>query len=300
MKRVYFTLIFLCVSFSALFSQVPQGINYQAVVRDASGNLQGNQTVSVRFSIEDGTTAVYQELHNTTTNGFGLLKLLVGKGSPISGSFASVSWSQGPYFLKVEIDDGSGFQSLGSTELVSVPFALYAESAAGVENIFLSDLEDVGMQNPQTGQVLKWDGSSWVPQNEEINDADSDPANELQSINLSGNNLTLSNGGGSVVLPSTPSYTGGNGININGSVIENTGDLDPNNEIQTISLSGNNLTLSNGGGSVALASAPTYTAGTGISISGNSISNTGDLDGSDDVLLGSAAGGDLGGLIPIL
>ncbi|MEM6801444.1 MAG: tail fiber domain-containing protein [Bacteroidota bacterium] len=298
MKRLYFTLIILFVGFTSLFSQAPQGINYQAVVRDASGNLQGNQTLSVRFSIEDGTTSVYQELHNTSTNGFGLLQLVLGKGSPISGSFANVAWSQGPYFLKVEIDNGSGYQSLGSTELVSVPYALYAESASGVENIFLSDLEDVGSQSPQSGQVLKWDGSNWVPQNEEINDADSDPANELQSINLSGNMLTLSNGGGSVALPSAPSYTGGSGISVTGTLIENTGDIDPNNEIQMLSLSGSNLSLSNGGGSVILPAGTSYTAGAGVSISGNSIANTGDLDGSDDILIGSVAGGDLGGTYP--
>ncbi len=113
-------------------------------------------------------------------------------------------------------------------------------------------------------------------------DADASPTNELQALSLNGQNLSLSNGGGTVALPATPTYTAGTGISINGNTITNTGDADASttNELQALSLNGQNLSLSNGGGTVILPATPTYTAGTGISIIGNSIANTGDADAS--------------------
>jgi hypothetical protein len=103
---------------------------------------------------------------------------------------------------------------------------------------------------------------------------DPSPTNELQNLSLSGNNLTLSNGGGSVTLPTGTTYTQGSGILINGGVISNIGDLSTTNELQNLSLSGNNLTLSNGGGSVTLPTGTTYTQGSGININANTISAT--------------------------
>jgi hypothetical protein len=108
-------------------------------------------------------------------------------------------------------------------------------------------------------------------------DGDNSATNEIQTLSLSGNNLSLTNGGGVVTLPTGTTYTAGTGISISGSnVISNTGDGDNSatNEIQTLSLSGNNLTLTNGGGVVTLPTGTTYTAGTGISISGNQITNS--------------------------
>ncbi|MCK6694467.1 MAG: tail fiber domain-containing protein, partial [Thermoanaerobaculia bacterium] len=119
-------------------------------------------------------------------------------------------------------------------------------------------------------------------------DADNDPANELQTLSLTGNDLTLSDGGGTVALPPSNSYDAGAGIDITGTApnftIINTGDADnnPANEIQTLSLTGNDLSLSNGGGTVTLPADNTYTAGPGISITGSApnltINNTGDAD----------------------
>ncbi|MEM8888999.1 MAG: hypothetical protein AAGD28_13530, partial [Bacteroidota bacterium] len=245
MNRSLLLLCLLLLGYAGLFAQAPQGINYQAVVRGNTGNLQINKTLGVRFSIEDGTNIVYQELHNTTSNGFGLVELVIGKGTPLSGTFNAVPWSQGPYFLKVEIDDGTGFQNLGTTELVSVPFALYAESAATVENITLTDLDDVANQAPMIGQVLKWDGSSWVPQDDLQEDGDIDSSNEIQNLSISGNIITLDNGGGSVTLPPL------------------------------------NLTV-----------------GPGLDFSGGVLTNSGDIDASDDITIGTPAGGDLGGVYP--
>lgn len=171
----------------------------------------------------------------------------------------------------------------------------------------------LSQQSATSGQVLKWDGTNWTPQadngggtgdfynagtgisiagsapNFTINntgDADNNPANEIQTLGLMGNTLSLSNGGGSVMLPAGNNYTEGAGIDITGSApnftIVNAGDLSNTNEIQTLSLMGNQLDLSNGGGSVILPDGDSYTAGTGISITGASpnftINNTGDTD----------------------
>ncbi|MFZ2899219.1 MAG: tail fiber domain-containing protein [Saprospiraceae bacterium] len=163
-------------------------------------------------------------------------------------------------------------------------------------------------------------------------EVDGSVTNEIQTLSLSGADLTLSNGGGTVTLPTGTTYTAGNGIGISGNVISNTGDLSAVNEIQTISLggdtislsngggsvilpeevdgsvtneiqslslNGDTLSLSNGGGSVLLPSGQIYTAGSGISIDGNNvISNTGDVVAADDINIGTTAGGDLSGVYP--
>lgn len=119
----------------------------------------------------------------------------------------------------------------------------------------------------QGGQVLKWSGSTWAPANSDVN-------TDAQTLNLSTNTLSISNGN-SVTLPA---YTAGSGITINGSNVISATDNSTTNEIQTLGLSGNILSLSSGGGSVTLPTGTTYTAGTGISISSGVISNTGDND----------------------
>lgn len=146
----------------ALMAQVPQGMKYQAVARDASGNVLANTLVSFRISILGGSatgTAVYRETHaGKSTNGYGLVDLVVGQGTPVTGSFLSVDWSTGAYFLKVEMDPagGSAYQEMGVSPLMSVPYALFAKM---VEE-----------------------------------EADGDPVNEIQTLSINGNQLSLSLG----------------------------------------------------------------------------------------------------------
>ncbi len=118
----------------SLFSQGPNAFKYQSVVRDLSGNTINNQSVSFRLSILQGTasgTNVYSETHNVTTNNFGLANLNIGSGTVISGSFTGISWGSGPYFLQVEFDPsgGSSYILMGSDQLLSVPYALYAANS---------------------------------------------------------------------------------------------------------------------------------------------------------------------------
>jgi hypothetical protein len=119
-----------------LFAQtVPQGINYQAVARDASGNELINQPLTIQFSIIEDVlagTISWQETHSVITNDYGLFTAIIGNGvstgSGTSGSFALIDWSSLPHFLKVEIDDGWGYVDMGTTAFMSVPYALRAEN----------------------------------------------------------------------------------------------------------------------------------------------------------------------------
>ena len=137
MKKSLLFLFVLMLSAVALFAQAPQKMSYQAVVRNANNTLVTSQNVSARVSILQGSvngTPVYVEIHNATTNANGLLTLEVGGGSTVTGSLATVDWANGPFFLKSEIDPNGGvnYSIEGTQQLMSVPYALYAEKAGNV------------------------------------------------------------------------------------------------------------------------------------------------------------------------
>lgn len=111
--------------------QIPQAISYQAIARDLSGNVLSNKNVSLRISIlkeNNGTKTVYVETHTATTNQFGLLNLQIGKGIPQAGMFSAIDWA-GTCYAKIEIDvnGGSNFQEIATSQILAVPYALYAE-----------------------------------------------------------------------------------------------------------------------------------------------------------------------------
>ena len=132
------TMLLSLMTYHTLYAQAPQEINYQAVIRDNLGSLIVNQEVDIRFTIDRGSNSIgspYIEVHNNVlTNEFGLVTLKIGTGdiSANSINFSSIDWSADRHFLQVEVDpDNSGFVDLGNTELVSVPYALYAETSGG-------------------------------------------------------------------------------------------------------------------------------------------------------------------------
>jgi hypothetical protein len=129
-------LVLLCVLFcgASANAQSPQSINYQAVVRDANGVVVMNRVVTFRLSIlTGGSTGVaqYVETHNATTNTFGLVTLNIGLGTPTTGSMSNVTWATGSKFLRVEVDinGGTNYTALGTTQFLSVPYALYAATS---------------------------------------------------------------------------------------------------------------------------------------------------------------------------
>ena len=253
MKRIFTLLIAILIGFatSAQTPQTPQGIKYQSVVRNNSGAVVANQSVSVKLSILKGGasgTVVYIETHSVTTNTFGLISLNIGGGTAKSGTFSAINWGSDTHFLKVEMDvsGGTTYTTFGTSEFLSVPYALHAKT---VEN------------------------------------ADIDTTNEIQTLSLTGNQLSLSKNGGTVTLPSggvgagdnwgtqvaqTDVTIGGDGTSAtpltlaqqgattgqilywNGtSWVPGANDSDASNELQTLSVSNDTLTIS-GGNSVKL------------------------------------------------
>ena len=130
--RNFTPLLFLLIT-ASVFSQSPQKMSYQAVIRDASNTLVSNQSVGMQISILQTTTtetAVYTETHTVTANINGLISLEIGTGST-SDNFSTIDWSAGPYFIKTETDPtgGNSYTIIGTSQLMSVPFALYATTS---------------------------------------------------------------------------------------------------------------------------------------------------------------------------
>ena len=126
-KALLFLSFILCQLLA--FAQAPQGLNYQAIYRDDKGVAVANQSVSVVFSILENSitgASVYTEKHTAQTNAFGLFNLVIGKGAPQTGTFANIDWSNGSKFLKVEVNN----TLIGTTQLMSAPYALYAENGS--------------------------------------------------------------------------------------------------------------------------------------------------------------------------
>lgn len=125
-------LILICLIFSAasLYAQAPEKLNYQGIARNTSGLPFQDRNLGLRISILDGGTVVYVETNNISTNAFGLYKLAIGAGTPTTGTFGNIDWSSGNKFIKVEIDPngGTNYTTLGTNELLSVPYALYAQT----------------------------------------------------------------------------------------------------------------------------------------------------------------------------
>jgi hypothetical protein len=191
---VRFIAIFLLVSSFAANGQAPNKFNYQGVARDAAGSPIASTSIGLRLSIHDGSAlgaTVYQETHLVTTNAFGLYNVAIGGGTVTggSGAFSAISWGTGDKYIQVEIDPsgGSTYVNLGTSQLLSVPYALYAANGGGGGSYTAgtgisitgatinaqngsalwnaNQLQGVGISTvtPTTGQVLSYNGSNWQP-----------------------------------------------------------------------------------------------------------------------------------------
>lgn len=184
---------FLPFSLPLHAQQVPQGIRYQAVLRDGN-QLLSNTAVTMEFSIVQLGSTVYREEQVLNSNGHGLVVASIGEGTALIGQFDSISWILNPTELRVRVDIGSGMEDMGIERLVTVPYAFVADRARTVDKLSFFDLNDVDGSQPTVGEVLTWNGSEWEGQN-------------------------------------IPVYTAGDGIAVNNSVIENTGDTDPSDDM---------------------------------------------------------------------
>ncbi|PQB07850.1 hypothetical protein BST83_12320 [Polaribacter filamentus] len=137
MKKLYIILAALLVTAST-FAQAPEKMSYQAVVRDSGDALVTSQPVGMQISILQNTpvgTAVYVETQTPTTNVNGLVTLEIGTGTVVSGDFTTIDWSADSYFIKTETDPagGTNYTIIGTSQLMSVPFALYAKTSESSE-----------------------------------------------------------------------------------------------------------------------------------------------------------------------
>lgn len=120
-----------------LVAQTPNAFQFQAVVRNTQGEVLRSQPVSMRFTLHksaaDGTT-VFQETQTATTTANGLVNLQIGNGTPATGSLGlgEIDWTSGSYFMQVEIDNGAGYNALSTQQLLSIPFAKYAQAAGNL------------------------------------------------------------------------------------------------------------------------------------------------------------------------
>lgn len=182
MRRVNHHLIVIAVLLQ-LFSlketkaqQVPQGINYQGIAKDASGMVITSRTIGIRISIYSGSAAgtlQWEETHAALCNEFGLFTLVIGKGTSTgqgaAASFSVVPWGSADHWLKVGMDvsGGTGYVDVDNSQLLSVPYALYSAQSGKVTGaISLNDLTDVDTGGVFNSAVLKWNGSVWKPSKE--------------------------------------------------------------------------------------------------------------------------------------
>ena len=237
-------LLLLALVISILVSsQVPQAFKYQAVARDNSGNVIVNQNIGFRISILIGSptgSVVYAETHTVASNDIGLVNLDIGTGTLVSGNFSNINWGASTYFTKIEMDatGGSNYLFMGTSQLLSVPYALHAETANNVLN--------GSSYSAGTGISIN---------NNTISNSAPD-----QTVSLTGTGGTSVTGvyPNFVINSATggTNYTAGNGISINGSTIANT------SPDQTVSITGTgglsvtgtypNFTINSTGGGVTL------------------------------------------------
>jgi hypothetical protein len=174
MKKLFTLILAISVTIIA-FAQSPEKMSYQCVVRNASGVLVANQSVGLKISILQGTpsgTVIYSETYspNPQTNANGLVTIEIGGGFPVTGTFSAINWASGPYFLKTETDPtgGTSYTITGTSQLLSVPYALHAKTAATANYNDLSNLPSLNISNWNTAygwgnHAGLYRAAGWVP-----------------------------------------------------------------------------------------------------------------------------------------
>jgi len=159
--RKIFILFFLIVGLAITgagvsLADTPQGFNYQAVARDASGNVLMDTEVDVTINLLQGAfdgPVVFSEYHRSRTTNQGLINLVIGSEEQVH--FAEIDWSDGPYFLEVIVNG----QTMGTSQLMSVPYALYAERSGSSSG---SDMVGSMPDASEPGEMMYWDGTEWI------------------------------------------------------------------------------------------------------------------------------------------
>jgi uncharacterized protein (TIGR02145 family) len=161
MRKILLSIVVSVLALSGLFSQVPQKINYQAVIRDANGEVLHNESISLRVSLHLGSIGgqnLYSEVHHASTNEFGLVNLAIGTGQSTQ-QFAGIEWGgNNSVWIKIEFDreGGTAFVQMGGMELMSVPYSLYSSEAGAappvLENMTNEELNSI--EDPPLGLMI--------------------------------------------------------------------------------------------------------------------------------------------------
>ncbi|MBI2280882.1 MAG: tail fiber domain-containing protein [Bacteroidetes bacterium] len=268
MKTIKLTFILICnllFAISNLQAQAPEKINYQAVARNLTGNPLINQAVGLEFNIRQGSptgAVVYSETHTgVSTNQFGLFTAEIGGGTVNSGIFSAINWGLSSFYLQITIDGNI----LPATQLLSVPFALYAKESAngptgasGHNTLMNSTPEPAGTNCINGGYFIQ----TWL----DLDDNGALSTGETPISYYVCNGTDGANG-----LPGTNGTNGVDGVSIDSTINNNDG---------TFSIyysNGTSFTTSDLTGPAGT-SGTTYFAGNGISLSGDTITNLGDAD----------------------
>ena len=131
-------------------SQMPKAFSYQAVVRNSQGKVIAKQPVGIKVEILQGSTegtVVYAETQTPESSQTGTVNLLIGTGTATEGTFADIDWGAATYFLRISMDvqGGSSYEVVSTTQMLPVPYALYAEKAGSVVD---KESEDVEQETP--------------------------------------------------------------------------------------------------------------------------------------------------------
>lgn len=247
--NLFLSALFIVIAASLSTAQdSPMAFLYQGTARDASGNILANENLGLRFRIKTGSasgTTIYTENHAVITSDLGHFAVNVGEGNVQDGVFSTIDWSTGEFYLEVSMDPSGGtdYQTVGTNRLLSVPFAMYA-AQSGSGSIPEHEWDGTMLRFQQSdgswGAFVDLKGLQGEP-GPKGDPGDPGPKGDTGAAGPKGDQGDQGPAG---------MYTAGDGINIAGDVISNTGDLDndPANELQSLSYNykSNYLILSNG------------------------------------------------------
>jgi trimeric autotransporter adhesin len=231
MKYLIFAFFGSIISIVLCTGQTPQVLNYQLILRNSEGNVMQNKTAILRTSILESSetgTVKFSEIHNITSNNFGLVSIKIGEGDIETGDFENIDWSSSQHYLKIEMDlmEGDGFINMGAAQLVAVPYAMHANTVTNADDADSDPTNEFQVLSISGDTIFLSNGGFIVLPTVDANDADADPENELQTLSIDDKTIYLSNGG-SVILPDDE-------------------DNDPTNEYQTITFHEDSLGISSG------------------------------------------------------
>ncbi len=180
MKKLVYTLyffLFLIVGNTMFAQGVPDIFNYQGIARNSLGAAIINQNITVKAGIYSGSgsgTLVWEETFAVTTdaNGLYVCKIGIGVSTGVGSlsAFNLISWQNNNYFLAIAIDYGSGYVVMGNAQLMSVPYAFYANQSNQITGLSINDLIDADTAGIAIGKILKWNGTNWMPATDKHHD----------------------------------------------------------------------------------------------------------------------------------